>query len=614
MSVAASTRLSGALTRVWSGPLSVAGELTLTDRRVRFAPTGALRALLKPHAFDLPLSAIHGMAWQGGRKRLALETAGGDILLEGGITPRVAASLAVMGVPFEDAPDLAAFGLSLEPLHHEAKAMRLVGAVHHAGWLALGGRGVAFEYSGLVEQLAGLPGHWIPVEAIRAVHTSGRSLRVDDGTEILTFQVDDSKPWMTSLARSLAAQPLPWDAELDEPTVTEADAPLLTLEASWQGDGMASVHRGRATLWRESGLLVQCLDGTRIEVPASAVQQAVYGRLERDQEPALRLQTEAGGHGWLRPRGGLDDLARLRLQALALPVTGALDLGEVGKLRRMEGAVTYTRVTTDHKDAVTIRPGFVVQAPDAVGLVLRGATGWRPPVGTRVRMTIANERYLIEVDGRVRRYAHLEDDDEGEAGDEALPEDAVTEAVEGAAPEAGAPPAPEGDEEEPAVVLFVSVPHPDNVRFKRTRRQHYRVPGTEAVQVQELRRVPGKGPMPWGVDRTARMVDLSAAGCAVLMPKAHRVGALLRIELPLRGRGAPLHAEVVYTQRLSQGEDVWYRHGLHFEGLTESEHALLAREVQRRETRAVRQIREDAEKAELEEAAPRPEWKAPGLT
>lgn len=556
-----SPRVVGAVNRVWRGRLTVGGEALLDGDRLSFRPTGPLASFLEKHAFALPLADLVQLGWQDRGRRLDLVTVGETLSLEGTTAPRLAAALAARGVPFVDAAELSDGRVAPAPLLRIKDATWVMTPVHHSGVLALGGAGLRFEPTGLMEQLAGFDGFAVALASLCHAQADGGRLTLTTPESTHILQVSDGAAWVQAIAVAAAGVPLPGDATLPEPTNGPEDPAAMAFDAALERVAQTAVVRGRAALNGSGALSFSGLDGEVRGASVGAVQQAVYGRASSDHPGVLSLVGAAGERWRLHPHGGAGDLARLRDLALSLPISGAVDLGSLGALRRLSGATSFVRVTTDHRDALTMRPGAIVQAPDAIGVVLEDDGGFRPPAGTRVRAVIAHDRGLLEVDGRVRRI--VEDGAEwGWAG---------------------------------AAVLFVAVPHADDVRVMRTRRETYRVPTTEPIRLRALRRVAGRAPMPWGPDQRARMVDLSAGGCGVVSDRQRAVGALMQADVVIRGRPEPLTAQVVFEARVREDDEDRWRHGLRFEGLTEADHERLTRDVVRRETRAMRQAQDEAE-------------------
>lgn len=562
-----SPRVAGAVNRVWGGPLTVAGDVVLDEHRLAFRPTGPLAGLLKWHAFSVSLGDLLQLGWQSRARRLDLVTAGETLSFEGSTAPRIAAALAVRGVPFVDAAELSEGRGSLEALLRVEDATWVVPPLHHNGVVALGGAGLRFEPTGLVEQLAGFDGFAVAVADLRAARGERGGLRLTTAEGTQTLRVRQPGDWVGALAPLVARVAL-----TDAPAPAGApDAPVtLAFDAALEEPDRPTLTRGRAHLTASGDLSFWGLDGEVRTIPVEAVQRAVYGRASDDAAGVLALMGGDSARLRLHPCGGDAILSRLRDLALALPIAESVDLGSLGVLRKLQGAASFVRVTTDHRDAFTMRPGAVVQAPDAVGVVLSGDGGFRPPAGTRIRVVIGHDRGLLEIDGRVRRVV----------------KDGAEHAHPGSA------------------VLFVAVPHADNVRAIRTRRESYRVPASEPVTVRALRRVAGKAPMPWGPDRRGRLVDLSAGGCCLVLPRSVPVGTLVQADVLVEGRAKSHAAQVVFFARVHEDDAEMWRHGLRFEGLTEADHERLTREVQRRETRAVRQRAAEAEAAAGERGPP----------
>lgn len=565
------TLFSEAASRAWSGPLAAAGRLTLTTASVSFQPTGAFAAMFREQAFTLPLPQLERAEWRSLRSRLALVHRAGDpIVLEGALITRLAVSLRAMGLPVdEEVPRPAALG----QLDRVEPASVVAGILRSPGWLALGARGIYFESRGLVEHIAGVRGRGVSLEDLTLARVDGGAIVVEGGAEPVSVEVGSPAGWLAAIASAAAEVPPPEDR--GPPELETGELPLATGTGVLQGLESGQAVRGWYTLLPEAGLVFQGMDDAGpVHVALSDVQRAVYGRLSADDPDLLRI-TQVGGETLvLRPRGGQATLAVLRSAALALPIADAAEMGDLGMLRTLSGEVTFARITTNQRDSVSFRSGWMVQGPDGIGLVMKDGLDWRHPRGTRVRLTVGVDRGVYEIDGRVLRLGEVEPDQLG----------------------AGWP-----GRAEIQPVLFVAVPHADEVRFTRTRRQDYRVPTSEVVLLRTLRWIPGGGRQPWGQGREGRLTDLSASGCGVLLKHEQQVGRFFEVHVQVRGRLTTFAAEVVHGAKVTDEDLDWWRHGLRFVGLDEQAHARLAREVRRRETRA--RFLGDPDEDEAEEEA-----------
>ena len=550
------TLFAGAASRVWSGPLAVGGRLTVTTERLTFQPTGAFASMFAEQAATVALERIARAEWRSFRSRLALECTGADpLVLEGSLITRLAVCLRAMGVPTE--PDDQRAARLGELLRSETAAV-VTGLLRSPGWVALGQRGVFFESKGLVEHIAGVWGRGMTFGELTELRVEAGALVLEGRTG--TVSIDGTSPsgWLSAVSRQAALLPLPSGVEVPELDRDGHDV-LVRGEGlvQWPDEGRAV--RGRYALVRDVGLVFSGLDGESEVVSTADLQRAVYGRLSEDEPDVLRVGRLTASDVLLRPRRGGDALKELRRAALAIPIEDAASMGDLGALRSLTGEVTYARITTNHRDSVSFRAGFLVQAPDGIGLVMKFGLEWPHPRGTRVRLTVGVERGVYEIDGRLLRFVEVPAEELGAGWRD------------------GAGPQP---------VLFVAVPHADEVHFERTRRQDFRVLTSDGIELRSLRWVPGGGRRPWGDAKRARMIDLSASGCAVLLPYEVGVGRIFEVQVPVGGQTRGLAAEVVHVSRYTDEDTDWWRHGLRFVGQDERSHAALTREVRRRETRA----------------------------
>ena len=564
---------SGKAVRTWGGPLGAAGTATLRRRRLSFEPSGRL---FSEQDFEVPLSHITELGWRSFRSRLAVSTTQGTYTLQGAVVPRLAVALQAMGVPLEGEPQ----SLAEERVHGHlvltCKASWVSGPLHIPGWLAVGASQVVFNASGVMEQLAGIEDVRFSLGELRAASAEGSSLLLT--AEDAPFRLLTQDPGRVLVELSLAAvrHGLPQAVALPPPVLDPGDEVLQELDGVWYQPSVGRLVRGRAWVCSQSGLVFRGVDGSTDELPLEALQQSVFGRLSTDEADVLRVSMASGGAVLLRPRRGADALVELRDHVLSLPMAGAVDLGELGRLRRVQGEVTFARITSNHKDSLGFRSGFIVQAPDAIGLVIREDMDWDQPRGTRVELTIGMERGVYEINGRLLRRGEI-------------PASQV-----GPGPGDGEPGAPRPSH---LRVLFVSIPHADQVVFMKTRRADYRIPSLDGVAVRETRWLPGRGRVGWGKTLEGRLFDLSAAGCCVLLHQELAVGQVRELRFTIAGTLRTLVGEVVYRMRHTEDGMEWQRCGLRFEGLTASDHAAIAREVRRREMRAVRQGEDEEEAA-----------------
>ena len=521
----------------------------------------------------MALADVVAVVWKPRDHRLDLVTAEQTLALEGSSAPMLAAALAARGVRF--APDAAAAESTASgagggfvpaaptPLLKLGTATWLGSPLDHVGVLAMGGAGLRFEPTGLVEQLAGVRGFTVSPDALQAGHIDQGRLHLTTGGGTQRLRVEGPGEWVAALAALVSGRPIAPEVATPEPPGADQTPPQLSFDATLEERDRPGFARGRAHL-AESGELFFCgLDGSVKRADIAALQRAVYGRPSEEDPDGLALLGPDAARWRLQPCGGAADIERLRALALELPIADAVELASLGPLRRLTGDVSHVRVTTNHRDALTMRPGALVQAPAALGVVLSGDGAFRPAAGTRIRVVIGQDRGTVEVDGRVGHS----DEDGAEWGHPGRP------------------------------ILFVTVPHIDNVRVVKTRRDAYRVPASERVTVRPLEHTATDGPTPSGPAQSGRLVDLSAGGCGVMLRQPEAVGSLIQIKLPVQGRAELMSAQVVFHTRTVEDELEMWHHGVRFEGLTEADHERLSREVQRRETQAMREQADAAEAA-----------------
>jgi hypothetical protein len=521
-----------------------------------FQPTGPLASMFSEQAATVALEQLLRAEWRSMRSRLALERGDGDpIVLEGALITRLAVCLRAMGLPTE--PDDQRPPRLGELLRSESASV-VSGLLRSPGWVGLGQRGIFFESRGLVEHISGVLGRGMTFDALTELRVESGELVLEGRSPTVSIDVTSPSGWLSAVARQAARLPLPSGSVLPELDVGGHDV-LVRGEGllQWPDDGRAV--RGGYALVRDVGLVFSGLDGETDTISTADLQRAVYGRLSEDEPDLLRVGRPASTDVVLRPRRGGDALQELRRAALTLPLEDAASMGDLGAIRSLAGEVTYAHITTDHRDAVSFRAGFLVQAPDGIGLVMKYGLDWAHPRGTRVRLTVGVDRGVYQIDGRLLRF------------------------VEVPAEELGA-----GwrDGDGPQPVLFVAVPHADEVHFERTRRKDFRVLTSDGIDLRSLRWIPGGGRKPWGEAKRARMIDLSASGCAVLLPYEVGVGRFFEVAVPVAGGIRRITAEVVHVARYTDEETEQWRHGLRFLGQDERSHAVLTREVRRRETRS----------------------------
>ena len=552
------------------------GQLTVTDERLDFRPAGALAGFWQEQAFSVRIDDIRSVSWRNLRARLELDVGAAPIVLEGSLITRLAVALHAMGVPFEGGP-VAPQGAWPLPIHALESGSLLNGVLQYPGWMALGEGGIWFESRGLVEHLAGVRERGLSLDDLHRVSVEGRTVHIGGATDSFSVSVDAPMAMLGAIAALVSTVPLADDVLLPPANRQAGDDVLFEVDATLQLVTAGRMLRGRATLFRRGGLFLRGFGDDVEQISLEDVQRAVYGRLSDSEPDALRLHRADGTEAVLRPLGGARSLARLRELALTLPMVDAAMLGDLGNLRSLKGEVVFAQVKTTPEDAVGFRPGFLVQAPDGIGLVMKDGVDWDHPRGTRVRLTVGADRGLYHLDGRIQRRAVVDPEELGR----------------GWSGGSG-----------PQKVLFIALPYADEIHFEKSRRKYYRVPSTQPVQVRSMRWVAGRGRQPWGREHEAIMADLSASGVGLLLRQEVHVGAYLQTVVPIPGGSLPLEAEVVHVDREEDDDGVWFRHGLRFNGLGESALARLAREVTRRETLAVRVVRDQDQQGDEEEEGP----------
>jgi hypothetical protein len=294
----------------------------------------------------------------------------------------------------------------------------------------------------------------------------------------------------------------------------------------------------------------------------------------RREGSSTGLMLSDGGEPLVLPGGGVEGFND---QAWAL-VRQELDRIAVEKknleyLKALLGMVSFVRLTRDHDELVSLRPGFVLDLNDGLGIILTERCETRLKPGSMLRLEVGRKKGVYEVRCKVLRM-----DD--------LPKDLPRE-VRGGISALKPPPT--------QVVVLAPA---ESVEFANNRRKAYRLTVLDSIRARRLQRDEEGRWFAVGEEFEIRLRDLSYSGCGLALTERMEVGERLKIEFDVVGDAVPFQAEVVHLKGANM-KDGTRCHGFRFVGLNEAMRERLQQEVLRRQTEQNMAKRRREDEAEL---------------
>ncbi|MEC8422971.1 MAG: hypothetical protein VX000_04290, partial [Myxococcota bacterium] len=397
--------LSSKVARSLGAGLTAAGIARLDAHELSFSTSGLLGPLMRSKSFRVALDDIASLSWSTRSSTLRIEMdAGPPFILQGTGGVRLLVAMSAMNVGRRQREGDARVGR----LHTESAATLAAGPVYYRGHLALGSGGLFWECTGPVEQLVGIAGIRLPLEAIvgARVESTGMTLLATDGAEHRLL-LDRPAPLihaMFELVREHAPDRAAGiargeGAEDAEPSVVCFGATLHELDSSLTAQGSVSARA-------DGTLHAAWLGGEPRVIEPVHVQRLAYGEPDPDAAPEMVLTTTVGTQLRITPSDGWAPIEALFALSRSLPLLSMVPPAQHPLLSRAVGELASVTSDTARVERLALRPAVLLHLADAVGVVLPGRVEWKVAVGTRVRLQIGLPRALLMISGRFMGCAH----------------------------------------------------------------------------------------------------------------------------------------------------------------------------------------------------------------
>ena len=198
--------IQGAAAIYPNGLIATRGEVTLTDRRIRFEPGRGLETLIwKFQPVDEPLGWIQGIRLSQVQRMLKIVGESRNLHLGGKLVPAIYSRLKALGIAEEDETSIRAIGTrrSLESW----SASHIRGLLQHPGTLAAGPRNLNFTPKSRLDAVVGARAVTIPLASVTQMEVLGwadKKLIILAGEDRHVFTMEEPEKRVHELAPMLA--------------------------------------------------------------------------------------------------------------------------------------------------------------------------------------------------------------------------------------------------------------------------------------------------------------------------------------------------------------------------------------------------------------------------
>ena len=538
--------------------MAVRGELTVTDRRLRFfSGLGLEKVLWSSTQIDIPLNEINDWHLKGLRRRLHLDTKGGPVVLGGALTSQMFTALEMMLGEAQDIETVADVALET----WEVLLRR--GPIAHPGELKFTLNHIQYTPTGLLDTIVGVKAFEFAIKDITRISIRGwpdRKLLVRVGHEVHTFAMTDIQERFSSLRhlvrdhhyqlamRGLGGPPRyqktidSWSRQVEYEHGEQIVLGTFVMEQVSEYEA----RFGWLLLLRRRILFLP-LGG-----PASREKQVEFALAEvcrldggpRARQDQIIISTDKGHVRYLiSDRDGVveDFWSQCRSPTRIL----AWDTLGPRSTSRIMGPCRFIRIMSHGDTVVDMSPGVAVEHRSGVAIVLPGEPGSSVPINTWVTVEIGQSEGVYQLDSKVVR--------------------SVPTPLEGVIPN-------------PRNTHLLIVDVPNEVRVYN-QREGYRVATEVQLEAAILSQVTEGGAWePTGESFEALVVDLSIGGCALDSAYDLPAGGRISFTLPLLDQWVELRATCVRMMPSeSQGSSM--RYGLEFRELSLAQQDILHKAV-----------------------------------
>jgi hypothetical protein len=565
------------------------GEYLLTDRRLRFQPTGRLeRGFDAPTLLDVHLSQVSDFEYDARHRVLIIHAAtialGEEPVtyqISGGRVAEIHAHLSAWAHLSQKDNDDENEEVDFNPRSHSVEGSVHRGPLQTNGLISIGADAISFVPTGKLDvvllsaKMVTLPFEEICSVAIRGWPTARICIRSSE--QEVELSTDKLEHWFERLIQDYEDW-LEKRTTIDE---EEEEAVLGSALASWrfavERDALEETLFSIPAIFNvgplefRSGILAQARGLFRfapihaakneevLEVPVSEIARE-YTEIKHDNQ--IRFRAFRTRYSFT-PAGGRKAVSQfwIRCRIPARVLRGS-QLRRHG-YSRLTGAGSHIRLNTSMGSVFEAAPTWILAHADGIGVVAPGVAGRSRFPGQSLSIEIRRHDGVYEFD-TVALWAEL------------LPTSIKM--------------------EDRAEFHLLIVEAPDEVRIYNERRT-FRVPTEvqirafemvkfnpqgEEIPTEEIEAVREEMPADDRRDDTltewtfglgtflGTMIDLSAEGCGMHTPEPMIVGMRVSVDLTVEGRMLSLHARVVWVQP-PEHEGLPYICGLEFQSLTQDQ-------------------------------------------
>ena len=550
-------------------------ELLLTDRRIRFADSNALDALLSDEAIaEIPVVQIQGFRVSSVPPQLELDGPSGQYTIRGSLLPLLKTALDTLiqnsssVIPLDAERVLAIWPSAAQAggksqagdLHITPSRLRFIPDGSLSQGLGQGGFELAFGEIIKVEVggwRALQKDGWVTPDRRIEITTHSASISLSVPQAIVRFR--DLIPLVANARPSIAIPGL--GATFITDTTGEGIASGESLLMPWRNelrirDDVVVRMVGSALIWKsdvrvEFGWLIVTESHLFFLPPSESVTPTEPLRMRLSHLNRARLGealteqllfTYRDDEYRFSPRGGAQMIEAFWAHCATGP-SRLVDVSEdVGPLSRIDGEVLFIRMLEDDRTVHETAPASVLERGDGFGLIVDSIPKPIQQAGKPLTVEIGLPEGLYQFKTEVLRWGRAP----------ALPQGQATAntGTHGPAPHRPLPDA----------LLVVALP--DEVRFFN-RRDGFRVDTTLPVRIQALATGAEGSWIPAGPSQRCFLENLSIGGCSLVTEEPLPTLGRIAIDLPLGSHPLRLHGESVHIDEPKTPGDPW-RYGVSF--------------------------------------------------
>jgi c-di-GMP-binding flagellar brake protein YcgR len=414
--------VQGAASIYPNGLISTRGEITLTDRRIRFRPGRGLETFIwRFNALDEPLSWVKTVRYSTIQRLLLIEGKSGAFHFGGPLIPKLYSSLRAMGVS-EASTQILRKTERLDGLvAWEAQHIRKL--IHHPGLLVAGPRNLSFTPQGRLDSVVGARNITIPLANLTRIEVSGlvdKRLVLESAMSTWAFALENPEAKLKILP-PLMTQALIEDLEEGGEGALGFDALMEVWKDHLELDPAEPLLlTGPVLYWEQESAAVRGAVGittkTVVFLPAAPPSEKTK-HLQFPLEDITPMDTtDASGIHMETPEGELhftpltgegftEAFWMLSGQLTDDDLSFELEDTRSGQaaLTRVLGELMYLCIFSDEHNLATMRPAFTLEHSEGLGIALEGCTDLALARDQEIVVEFAQPEGTYQFDARVIR-------------------------------------------------------------------------------------------------------------------------------------------------------------------------------------------------------------------